>query len=110
MLISIVIPAFNEGKLLRHTVEPIQCAINDNSHRGYSWELIVCDNQSTDKTAEIATELGGRVVFELPLPISKARNSGASIANGHWLLFIDADTYPRPELLAAMLDLIESSM
>ena len=71
---------------------------------------MVCDNQSTDKTAEIATELGGRVVFELPLPISKARNSGVSIANGHWLLFIDADTYPRPELLAAMLDLIESGM
>ena len=77
-------------------MEPIQCAINDNSHRGYSWELIVCDNQSTDKTAEIATELGGRVVFELPLPISKARNSGVSIANGHWLLFIDADYSSTP--------------
>ena len=71
---------------------------------------MVCDNQSTDKTAEIETELGGRVVFESSLPISKVRKSGASIANGHWLLFIDADTYPRPELLAAMLDLIESGM
>ena len=86
-------------------MEPIQCAINNNSHRGYPWELIVCDNQSTDET-----ELEGQVVFELSLPISKARNSGASIANGHWFLFIDADTYPCPELLAAMLDLIESGM
>ena len=47
---------------------------------------------------------------ESSLPISKARKSGASIANGHWLLFIDADTYPRPGLLAAMPDLIESGM
>ena len=86
-------------------MEPIRCAINDNSHRDYSCELIVCDNQSTDET-----ELEGQVVFESSLPISKARNSGASIANGHWFLFIDADTYPRPELLAAMLDLIESGM
>ena len=108
MLISIVIPAFNEEKSLKHTVEHIRCAINDNSYRGYSWELIVCDNNTTDKTADIATELGCRVVFESERQISRARNSGASIANGHWLLFIDADTYPRPELLAETIDVIES--
>ena len=46
---------------MKYIVERIQYVINGNSHRGYSWELIVCDNNSTDKTADIATELGCRV-------------------------------------------------
>ena len=82
MLISIIIPAFNEEKSMKYIVECIQYAINGSSHRGYSWELIVCDNNSTDKTADIATELRCRV---------GTANSGASIA---WLLFIDADYSP----------------
>ena len=61
MLISIIIPAFNEEKSMKYIVECIQYAINGNSHREYSWELIVCDNNSTDKTVDIATELGCRV-------------------------------------------------
>ena len=106
MLISIIIPAFNEEKSMKHTVERIQYAINGNSHRGYSWELIVCDNNSTDKTADIATELGCRV--------GTANFQGTKFRSkycyGHWLLFIDADTHPRPELLAETIDVIESGV
>jgi glycosyltransferase involved in cell wall biosynthesis len=46
MKLSIVIPAFNEEKLLGATLEAIREAA-----RGLETELIVCDNNSTDRTA-----------------------------------------------------------
>ncbi len=62
------------------------------------WELIVCDNNSTDRTAEIARAAGARVVFEPHNQISRARNRGAAAAAGEWLLFVDADSTPSREL------------
>ena len=68
--------------------------------RGWRAELIVCDNNSTDRTAEIAAGAGAKVVFEGVNQIGRARNAGAAHATGDWLFFIDADSYPSPELLA----------
>lgn len=62
------------------------------------WELIVCDNNSTDRTAEIAHAAGVRVVFEPHNQISRARNRGAADAAGEWLLFVDADSSPSAAL------------
>jgi glycosyltransferase involved in cell wall biosynthesis len=64
----------------------------------WSSELIVCDNNSTDRTAEIARTAGARVVTEAVNQIGRARNTGAAAATGEWLLFIDADSRPSPEL------------
>ena len=64
------------------------------------WELVVCDNNSTDRTPEIARAEGAKVVFEPVNQIGHARNTGASVASGQWLLFIDADSHPSGELLA----------
>jgi len=61
-------------------------------------ELIVCDNNSTDRTATLAREAGAQVVFERVNQISRARNTGARAARGDWLVFVDADSYPSPEL------------
>src|SRR5688572_1912804 len=62
-------------------------------------ELIVCDNNSTDRTAEIARAAGATVVFEPINQIARARNRGAAAATGDWLIFVDADSYPTRELL-----------
>ena len=67
---------------------------------GFSWELIVCDNNSSDSTAAIARDAGARVVFEPINQIGRARNAGAAVAAGEWLLFVDADSHPSRELLA----------
>lgn len=67
---------------------------------GWDHEIIVCDNNSTDRTSEIARENGASVVFEPINQIARARNCGAEAATGHWLLFIDADSQPSKELLA----------
>jgi glycosyltransferase involved in cell wall biosynthesis len=63
-------------------------------------QLIVCDNNSTDRTAAIARAAGVEVVFEPVNQIARARNTGASVATGEWLVFVDADTHPSEGLFA----------
>jgi glycosyltransferase involved in cell wall biosynthesis len=96
--LSIVVPAFNEAKLLPATLAAIRGAATGLTAAGVGYELIVCDNNSTDHTGSIARLAGARVVFEPINQIGRARNSGAAFAHGEWLLFIDADSVPCPEL------------
>ena len=98
MKISIVVPAFNEEKLLQATLRSIRAATAAFEARAWALELIVCDNNSTDRTAEIARAAGAIVVFEPVNQIARARNTGAARASGDWLLFVDADSLPAREL------------
>jgi glycosyltransferase involved in cell wall biosynthesis len=100
--ISIVVPAFNEEKLLPETLRAIRAAAAAFTEAGWEWELIVCDNNSTDRTAELARAAGARVVFEPVNQIGRARNTGAAAATGDWLLFIDADSAPSRALFAEL--------
>ena len=108
MKISIVVPAFNEEKLLPASLRSIVTAAEAFHERGWQTELIVCDNNSTDRTAEVATAAGARVVFEPINQIARARNCGAAAASGDWLLFIDADSQPPRELFSDVVDAISS--
>ena len=98
--ISVIVPAFNEEKLLSPSLARIRSAATAFTQRGWEFELIVCDNNSTDRTAEIARSGGATVVFEPINQIARARNRGASAATGDWLIFVDADSLPSPELFA----------
>lgn len=104
MKISVVVPAFNEEKLLPRMLESLRDAVGAFAERGWESETIVCDNNSTDRTAAIAREHGARVVSEPINQIGRARNSGAAAATGDWLLFLDADSLPTRELLAEAAD------
>jgi len=75
--ISIIVPAFNEERLLGESLAQIKSAANAFAQRGWDFELIVCDNNSTDRTAEIARAAGATVVFEPVNQIARSRNSGA---------------------------------
>ena len=59
--LSVVIPAWNEGESLKETIERISDALRATEAQGRDWEIIVCDNGSTDDTAEIARRAGARV-------------------------------------------------
>lgn len=94
MKLSIVIPAFNEEKLLPSTLAAVANAAGALAAAGVTHEVIVCDNNSTDRTAAIAREHGAQVIFEPVNQISRARNTGATLAAGDWILFLDADSRP----------------
>lgn len=108
MKISIIIPAYNEENLLPVTLDCVKKAAEEFSIRNWDYEIIVCDNNSSDRTSEIARSLGAKVVFEPINQIARARNKGASFATGEWLIFIDADSRPAPELFKKVCFAIES--
>jgi glycosyltransferase involved in cell wall biosynthesis len=103
-----VVPAFNEERLLGDTL----ACLNENrmvfTQAGWETELVVCDNNSTDRTAELAQAAGAKVVFEPVNQIGRARNRGADAATGKWLLFVDADSHPSKELFLEVIAAIES--
>lgn len=99
MLLSVIIPAYNEEDYLRSTILSIQEGLHAVLGNSGIWEIIVCNNNSTDQTSSIAENLGAKVVDEPINQISRARSTGAAEAKGNWLLFIDADTKPVQNLL-----------
>jgi glycosyltransferase involved in cell wall biosynthesis len=106
--LSVVIPAYNEERLLPATLQHVCEGLKACARRGWQRELIVCDNNSTDRTAEIARAAGAQVVFEPVNQIARARNAGANAASGEWLLFVDADSSPSAALFLDTLRAIET--
>lgn len=92
MLLSVVIPAFNEEKELPGCLASVWQSVSACGLGPDEVEVVVCDNNSTDGTGEVARLGGARVVAEPVNQISRARNAGAAAARGEWLLFIDADS------------------
>jgi len=83
MILSIIIPTYNEEACLPVLLESIKKQSFDD------YEIIVADANSTDKTREIA-ESYECIVTEGGLP-AVGRNNGAKIAKGEYLLFLDSD-------------------
>lgn len=94
MKISVIVPAFNEEKLIVASLRSIKGAMSAFSEAGCESELVVCNNNSTDRTGELAEQEGAKVIFEPINQIARARNTGASAATGDWLVFVDADSHP----------------
>ncbi|MBE7558123.1 glycosyltransferase [bacterium] len=104
--LSVVIPAYNERLLLPAALEAVEGALAAAGWREVS-EVVVCDNASTDETAELAAQRGARVVREPRRNIAAVRNTGARAACGEWLIFTDADSQVSPGLLAETLLALE---
>jgi len=104
MRVSFVIPAWNEEVELPETLESLLAAAQDAlgpSDAAPGWEVVVVDDASTDRTAEVARAGGARVVAGEWRQISRVRNAGAEAAHGEQLVFIDADTRVDGALLVA---------
>ncbi|MEM1441908.1 MAG: glycosyltransferase [Verrucomicrobiota bacterium] len=103
---AIIIPAYNEEALLGETLASIREAMSEIEEKG---ELIVVDNNSTDRTGEVAGENGAdKVVFEPHNQIARARNAGAAATEAERLVFIDADTRIEAGTLSQALKNLES--
>ncbi len=108
MKISIIIPAFNEESLIETALRCASLGKDEFARLGWKTELIVCDNNSTDRTAELACSRGARVVFEPLNQIARARNTGAAAASGDWLIFTDADSQPSAALFREVAEQIQT--
>ena len=102
MRFSIIIPAYNEEKFLPRLLDSIEIARSKYSGGRDQIEVIVADNSSTDRTAEVAKARGARVVTISKRRIAAARNGGARAASGEILCFIDADSAVHPESFEAI--------
>jgi glycosyltransferase involved in cell wall biosynthesis len=100
-LISVLIPAYNEEPLIAATLAQVRASFAAAGQAAY--EVIVCDNHSTDATAAVARAHGAAVVYEPHNQIARARNTAARAARGQWLIFLDADTFLPSALLAETL-------
>ena len=106
--LSVVIPAFNEAAGLPTCIHQVRQALDYSKDSIRTCEIIVCDNNSTDETAAVAEKLGCTIIFEPINQIARARNTGANVATGEWLLFVDADSWPSAELIADATKIIRS--
>src|SRR6266851_268958 len=103
--VSVIVPARNEEACL----DP--CLRSLVAQAGVTFEIIVVDDHSTDRTRNIARSFADppvRVVEAGPLPAgwtgkNNAVTAGSQAARGEWLLFTDADTIHRPGSLARTL-------
>ena len=102
MKFSVIIPAHNEEKYLPRLLESIEVARSNYSRGRDQVEVIVANNQSTDRTAEVAEAHGARVVNVEKRRIAAARNGGARAAGGKILCFIDADSALHPRTFDAI--------
>ena len=72
-------------------------------------EVIVVDSGSTDKTKELALNVGAKIVDVKSIGYSHSRNSGAQKAKGEWLLYIDSDERVTNKLSETILKKINAS-
>jgi glycosyltransferase involved in cell wall biosynthesis len=103
--ISVVIPCLNEEEAVGRVVEQ---ALEGIRRSGRAGEVIVVDNASTDRSAEVAAAHGARVVAERRRGYGSAYLAGLAEARGAYIVMGDADeTYPLDEL-APFVDRLEA--
>jgi glycosyltransferase involved in cell wall biosynthesis len=103
--ISFIIPAWNEESVLGPVIEAVKAAMQSLPE---PYEIIVADDGSTDRTAEIARAGGARVVNVHHRQIAATRNAGARAARGDLFFFIDADTLVTEQVLRAAIESVRS--
>ena len=94
-MLSVIIPVRNDPAHLSACL----ASIRNSTYADH--EVIVADDASTDGSAAVASENGVRLLrLERQSGPAVARNRGADLAKGEYLVFVDADVSVHPETLA----------
>jgi glycosyltransferase involved in cell wall biosynthesis len=102
-LVSVVIPCYNHGHFVNEAIDSVLA----QTHLHH--EIIVVDDGSTDRTAEVVAQYSGvRYVRQRNGGLPAARNRGIQESQGEYLVFLDADDRLLPEHLAISLDAFRS--
>jgi len=104
MKISVVIPAYNEEKLIARCLE----SIKKQDYTGH-YEIIVVDNNSTDRTADISREWGAKIVQEKRQGYVYAVARGFAEARGEIIATTDADAVVPTHWLSTLVDCFQKN-
>jgi glycosyltransferase involved in cell wall biosynthesis len=99
--LSVIVPAFNEEKYIADTLTSLK------SQTGKDYELIVVNNNSTDKTGEIAKRFTKKVFLEKKKGYHNAVNCGVKKSSGRYITFCDADSIYPDNWVQTMIDAFE---
>ncbi|MEJ7830744.1 MAG: glycosyltransferase [Segetibacter sp.] len=108
ILVSIIVPCFNQGQYLAQALLSIWKQINEN------WECIIVNDGSSDETEEIARDWTRKdtrfnYVSQTNSGLASARNLGLTRAKGKYILFLDSDDIIYPEYIAHVKQKISKS-
>ena len=109
--LSVVVPVYNEAGVLKELVE--RCSLAARDAVGASFELLVVDDASDDRTPEVLRELSNprlRVVrLEQNSGQYGATRAGLKAAAGEWVVVLDGDLQDPPELIPKLFDAARES-
>lgn len=94
--LTIIVCTYNRAESLKQTLE---CLSRQTIPDSLPWELVVVDNNSTDRTKDVVTGMLNRIPvlryeFEGRQGLSNARNRGISVSRGDYIFFTDDDVCP----------------
>ncbi len=95
--VSVIVPVYNAPEDIRNCLG----SLVEQTYPDKRWELLVVDNDSTDRTPEVVKEYDeAKLLRELEIQGSyAARNKGMKNADGEIIAFIDSDCTPEPDWL-----------
>lgn len=101
-LVSIVVPVFNGERYLAHALNSILAQTYTN------WEILVVDNNSTDRSVEVAKRLSHvQILSEPQRGAGAARNRGIQFSKGEILAFLDHDDILTPDKIETQVKALE---
>jgi len=113
MKISVIICCYNSEVRIGLTLESL---LAQQFQSAVSWEVVLIDNNCTDKTVEVAQRAWGassiplRVVEECTPGLSAARDCGVVESKGEYILFCDDDNWLDPDYLQSALDFMDDAL
>jgi len=113
-MVSVVIPAYNEGSCIRQTLGSVADYLTSIEDR-YRWEIVLVDDGSTDDTLEAAEAFAvGRPKIRIAahpanFNLGQALRYGFSVTRGDYVVTLDADLSYRPDHIGRLLDTITTS-
>ncbi|PJZ69057.1 glycosyl transferase [Leptospira perolatii] len=102
--VSVIIPVLNEESIL----ERLLLSLISIQQASPNFEVIVVDGGSSDRSVEIASDLGA-ILVRSPVPSRSIQcNLGASFANGSIFFFLHADCLPRKEFISNIMNAVQN--
>lgn len=110
MFLSVIIPCYNEGKVIRLTHQELHTVLDkDGQANAYDYQLIFVDDGSRDNTAEILQEICEQdpcsryISFSRNFGKESAMLAGLQYSEGECVVIMDADLQHPPELIPTLL-------